>query len=329
MIRHLITGWSGRVARYYGFAMTALLVLTSCTPAPEAPLRIAIHAWPGYETLHLAQQQSYFNPSRIRLTEMANASQTSLALRNGTVEAGCLTLDEVLSLAQDGIDLRVVLVMDISDGADAVMARPDVAGLHALRGKRIALENGAVGAIMLDALLETANLKVSDIDLVPATVDEHEKIYQSGKVDAVVTFEPVRNALLKRGARVIFDSSEIPERIMDVLVVRNDRLAEHRQALKDIVAAHFHALEYREKQPQDAARILAPFLNVAEHEVIAQYDGLKVPTLEENHRFLSGAQPTLNSRAAELAELMLHHKLLQRKTNTAQLSDPGFLPEKK
>lgn len=329
MIRHLITGWSGRVARYCGLALTALLVLTSCTPAPEAPLRIAIHAWPGYETLHLAQQQSYFQPSRIRLTEMTNASQTSLALRNGTVEAGCLTLDEVLSLAQDGIDLRIVLVMDISDGADAVMARPGFTEPKTLRGKRIALENGAVGAIMLDALLETAKLKVSDVELVSATVDEHEKIYRSGKVDAVVTFEPVRSALLKQGAHVIFDSRKIPERIMDVLVVRNDKLNEHRQALKDIVAAHFRALEYQKQQPQEAAKILAPFLNVAAHEVIAQYDGLKVPSLEENRHFLSGAQPVLNSRAADLAGLMLRHRLLQRRANTAQLSTPEFLPWEK
>jgi NitT/TauT family transport system substrate-binding protein len=37
----------------------------------------------------------------------------------------------------DGLDLRVVLVLDVSAGADAVMVKPHVRGLSDLAGKRI------------------------------------------------------------------------------------------------------------------------------------------------------------------------------------------------
>lgn len=309
--------------------LAGLFALTSCSPAPETPLRVATIPWPGYESLHLAQSLEYFQPAQIRLTEMANASQISLALRNSTVEAGFATLDEVLDLVQDGVDLRVIAVMDYSNGADVVMARPGIASLQSLRGKRIAVENAAVGAMMLDAMLEAANLKVNEVQLLAATVDEHEKIYQSGTVDAVITFEPMRSALLKQGAHILFDSSRIPGRIMDVLVVRADQIDAHHQALKNLVAAHFRALDYQAQQPQDAAKRIAPYLGVAAAEVQAQYDGIKIPTLAENHALLSGAQAGLKISADKLADLMLRHQLLQHSVNTAQLNEAMFLPTRK
>lgn len=328
MMLHSHTGCSNHPAHPIraALALLVLICLAGCAPTPETPLRVATIPWPGYESLHLAQSLSYFQPVQIRLTEMANNSQVSLALRNGTLEAGLITLDEALNLIQDGVDLRVVLVMDVSNGADVVLARPGIANLQALRGKRVAVENAAVGAMMLDAMLQHSGLKVSDIQLLTATVDEHARIYQSGKADAVVTFEPVRSALLKLGAHVLFDSSLIPDRILDVLVVRADKMAEHRQALKELAAAHFRALDYQARQPQDAAKRIAPYLGVPAAEVAAQYDGIKIPGLAENHALLSGNQARLKTTAAGLADLMLRHKLLVHAVDTEHLVEPMFLP---
>ena len=101
--------------------------------------------------MHLAQSLKYFDTKQVRLVELANASQSSQAMRNGTVDAAMLTLDEVLNLKQNGLDLRIVLVMDVSNGADVLMANPSIAKLADLRGKRVGVESSAVGAVMLDA----------------------------------------------------------------------------------------------------------------------------------------------------------------------------------
>lgn len=310
-------------------ATLALVLLSGCNPAPKDPVRIAIHPFPGYETLHLALSLGYIDTALVRPVEMVNASQAAQALRNHTVDAAMMTLDEALSLMQDGVDLRVVLVMDLSNGADVVMARPEIANLQALRGKRVAVENGAVGAVMLDATLEEAGLKPADVQLLATTFNDHASVYLNGKADAVVTFEPVRSELLKQGAKILFDSSRIPGRIVDVLAVRTGAILEHRDALKQVVASHFKAMDYLAVKPQDAARRLAPFMGVKEAEVTAQFDGLKLPTLAENRALLSGVTADLNTRAASLAGLMLRRKLLQRAVNTEHLADPMFLPQEK
>jgi NitT/TauT family transport system substrate-binding protein len=238
-----------------------------------------------------------------------------------------LTLDEALSLVQDDIDLRVILVMDFSQGADVVMAHPKVLNLQGLRGKKVAVENGAVGAVMLDATLEAAGLKIDDVQLISATMNEHVKSYRTGKAEVVVTFEPMRSELLKLGAHILFDSSKIPGRIVDVLVVRTAVMNKHRHSLEKLVSAHFKALQYQVQQPQDAANRIAPFLGVAVSDVLPQYNGLKLPDLLENHALLSGKIPGLRTQASNLADLLYRRKLLQRVVSVDQLIDSSYLPQ--
>lgn len=309
------------------FCAAHSFMLTGCAKSPELPLRIAIISWPGYETLHLAQSLGYFYETQVRLVEMTNNSQSSHALRNGTVDAALLTLDELLSLMQDGIDLRVVLVMDTSNGADAVIARPEIANLQSLHGKRIAVETTAVGALMLDAMLTAGDMKAADINLIEMPVNEHVEAYQKGKIDAAVTFEPSRSQLLAQGGQILFDSQSIPGRIMDVLAVRAEVLPDHKQSLTALVAAHFKALDYIKDHPQEAAVRLAPFLGVSADQVLPQFAGLQLPDLAANHALLAGATPSLPLAATQLGELMLRRHLLHSTVAMDHLVDAGYLPE--
>ena len=288
----------------------------------EEVLRIASNVWSGYETLYLARSLGYYEDKNIRLVELPSNSQVSQSLRNGVIEAACLTLDEALSLMQDGVDLRVVLVMDISHGADVVMARPEIGTLQALRGKRIGVENAAVGATMLDAALVAGELLAEDVTIVPVTVDEHVDAYRAGRIDAVVTFEPVRSKLLQEGARVLFDSSQVPGRIVDVLVVRPEVAVAHAKALRELLKGHFRAREYLASQPQDAAKRMAPRLG---ENALEQFVGLSLPDIQENQVLLGGNPPGLRSNAGALADLMLRRKLLQKPVSVERLADPSFL----
>ncbi len=300
------------------------LAFNICSKRQEPLLRVASGLWIGYEPLYLARSLGYYENKNIRLVEMPSASQASQALRNGMIEAACLTLDEALSLLQDGVDLRVVLVIDVSHGGDALLANPGVDNLQALRGKRVGAENAAVGAIILDAALQAGALQAKDVTIVPLTVDEHADAYLAGKVDAVVTYEPVRSQLLKAGAHVLFDSSQVPGRIVDVLVVRSEIAAAHTQALKALLKGHFRAREYLASQPQDAAKRMVPRLG---ENPLAQFTGLRLLDMQENRAWLTGNSPRLKSTATELADLMLRRKLLQRPVSVERLADPSFLAE--
>lgn len=317
-----------RALRYAGYwgALFLLLSAYGCMQKPEPLLRIATNIWPGYETLYLARSLGLYDKAPIRLVEMPSASQSLHALRNGVVEAAALTLDEALNLLQDRVDLRVVLVMDVSNGADALIARAEIGDLADLRHKRVGVENTATGAVVLDAVLERAGLQAEDIMILPKTINDHLLAWQNQEVDALITFDPVRSKLIEQGGHELFDSSQIPGRILDILVVRADVIDQHKATLKTLISGYFAALEHIRQQPEDAARRLAPRMAIEPRQALALFDGVKLPNAEENRQWLSGSPSALNQAASNLAALMSRHQLLQFDIKIDSLAEPGFLP---
>ncbi|MCQ8181685.1 ABC transporter substrate-binding protein [Methylomonas sp. SURF-1] len=315
-------------------AVVGLIVLLYLTAfswtasAPQPLLRVATNVWPGYEALYLARSLGLFGSAPIRLVEMTSASQVSHALQNGAVEAAALTLDEAVAvMQQNGVELRVVLVLDASNGADALLARNGIDAVAGLQGKRIGVENTATGAVLLDAALQSAGLDISQVGIVPMTVNDHLAAWQQGDIDAVVTFEPFRSRLLAAGACELFSSRQIPGRILDVLVVRADALAAHRQALRSLVRAHFAALDYFFANPGDAAQRMAPRLGVAAAQVLPLFAGLTLPDRVANRQWLAGDKPELQPVAADLAQLMLQRRLIGDPVDVANIAAAEFVTE--
>jgi len=301
-----------------------VISITACTQSFEPPLRIGTNTWPGYEPLYLARNLGYYKKTQVNLIEMTSASEVIHALRSGTLEGATLTLDEALTLLADGIKLKVILVMDFSNGGDVLLAKPNIETLSNLRGKRIAVEYTAVGAILLDAALASAGLTVSDIEIVSCLFDNHLNCYNSN--DAVVTFEPVRTKLLTQGAKLLFDSSKIPGRIVDVLVVHDKTIQTHKHSLENLLTGYFKARKYLATQPSDAAERMALRQGITASEILTSYDGLKLPSLEDNHNLLKGNSPKLQSTAADLVEYMLARQLLRKKLNANNIINAQFLP---
>ena len=119
-----------------GALLAACLCLSSCSPAPPPALQVAAIAWPGYEPLFVAEAAGYLPPEQIQVVEQPAASDVMHLLRNRTVEAGYLTLDEALTLISQGLELNIVLIADRSRGADAVLVRPPRETLADLKGAR-------------------------------------------------------------------------------------------------------------------------------------------------------------------------------------------------
>jgi len=206
-----------------GSAMAGLAAGTGGCAA-NAAVAVGMHPWPGYETLRLAGEFGWL-PQPVRLVEFNNSTETRAGLKGGQLDAGCLTLDEVLLARAEGLSLVVIAVFDESVGADMVVARPALRRLEDLAGKRIAVERSAVGGLMLVKLLEAAGLGRDAATVIDLPPDQHPAAWRADHIDASVCYEPVASEMLALGGKRMFDSRRIPGMIVDVLAVREDRLA--------------------------------------------------------------------------------------------------------
>ncbi|MDQ6965332.1 MAG: ABC transporter substrate-binding protein, partial [Mariprofundaceae bacterium] len=223
------------------------------------------------------------------------------------------------TLAQDDIDLRIVLLLDISDGADAVIVQPGIAGLEDLRGKTIGAESSALGGYMLSRLLEKAGLKPADVQILPLMLDEHEQAFVNKRVDALITFEPVKSRLLLRGGQVVFDSSMIPGEVVDVLVVRAQVLAEHPESLNTLDTLWFRALDYMQRKPGDAAQRMQGRLKLPAEMVLEQYAGLHLGDRKANKAFFDNAASTTVKNATLMMQVMRRQQLLHDDVDVQRL----------
>lgn len=304
--------------------LLGVLLLSACSPAPESTLRIGTNIWPGYEPLYLARNLGYYQNTSIKLVELTSSSDVAHALKNGNLEGAALTLDEALTLISIGTELKVILVMDISLGGDALLVKPDVASLSQLKGKKIAVEYTAVGALLLDSALDKAQLKNQDVQIVSCNIDQHLQCYDEN--DAVITFEPNISKLRRKGAKTLFDSSQIPGQIVDVIVVNKSTITSHPNTLRQLLSGYFKAREYFNDNPQKSSKIMSSRLQVASNEVLSLFKGIKLPSLKENHQLLTTENPQLNITSEQLAQFMLARGLLKNAVNTHKISQGQFLP---
>lgn len=303
----------------------ALLGLNGCTGEPTPVLRVGADVWPGYEPLYLARDLGYFQDKPIHPVEFTSATQVIRAYQNDAIDAVCLTLDEALLLASQGADFRIVLTADFSNGADVIIGAPGTQFMHDLRGRRVGVEDTALGAFFLTRALQESGMQTGDVRVVPMQAQDHEQAFLKGDVDAVVTFEPVRSKLLARGAHILFDSSRIPSEIVDVVLVRADYLKQHPQAVADLVRGWQQAQDYLARSSDDALARMARREAATVTEMREALRGVHLPSREENFQLLSGREPALKPVLQRLAKFMLQTKLLQSPAPVDKLIEPHDL----
>jgi NitT/TauT family transport system substrate-binding protein len=296
--------------------LAIITLLTACSESAPQPLSVGSNQWPGYEPLHLAQKLGFHDGYPIKLFELTSATDVMNAFKYGQLDVAALTLDEVILLAEDMPDLVVFLVMDISNGADTLIAKPHITSLADLANQRIGVEETALGAFFFSQVLKAANLTRSDVTVVPTTVDQHLRMMESDNLDAVVTFEPTASTLVLQGNVSIFDSSQIPDTIVDVLVTTRPVLEAKYNTIQTLVSAHWDALDYLTHNPEEAAKLMAPRLHISSEQLLQSYEGLLLPNQRHNQRLLGGE---LDTTVTQHQSLMLKERIINQNSNLETL----------
>jgi NitT/TauT family transport system substrate-binding protein len=293
----------------------------------QPPLRIGTNVWIGAEPLYLARDLGQLDREAVQLVEYPSASEVSRAFRNQAIDGMVVSLDELFALAVDGLEPRIVAVVDVSHGADVVVGRSGMRTMKDLRGKRVAVESGALGAFVLARALTLNGMAARDVSIVPLESNEHPAAFEQGQVDGAVTFDPYRTQMLAAGAHTLFDSSQIPGEIVDLLAVRASVLEKNPLAVQTLLTGWFKALDHLEREPSDAAARMAVREQITAEQFLQALRGLRIPSRADNLKMLAGATPGLVVSGRRLLTLMVEEKLLRGTLDIERLLAPGPLQQ--
>jgi NitT/TauT family transport system substrate-binding protein len=155
--------------------------------------------------------------------------------------------------------------------------------------------------------------------------NEQPKAFENGEVDAAVTFDPYRSQLLRAGATTLFDSTQIPGEIVDLIAVRASALVKQPKAIQTLLSGWFRAIDYLKREPLDAARRMGVRQQSSGEQFLEALKGLHIPSREENMKLLGGTAPGLAVNANRLMDLMIESKLLQSRVKVEEILAPGPL----
>lgn len=144
----------------------------------------------------------------------------------GGYDAVTLTNMDALSIpAAGGVDTTAVIVGDFSAGNDAVFLK-GAGTLADIAGRDVNLVEFSVSHYLLARALDSVGLIEADLRVINTADPDMVGAFQTEDVTAMVTWNPmVAEIAGLPDATMVFDSSQIPGEIIDLMVASTDALA--------------------------------------------------------------------------------------------------------
>lgn len=275
--------------------------------AAWSPARIGINRWAGYAALEMAAEAELFTDDQALVLPMGSTREAMAKFEAGHLDAIGATFEEALWLAGRGKRYRIAMVLDVSEGGDALLSRPGV-GLAMLRGKRVGVERFGPGERLLEEALGLVGMSGRDVRKEHIAADRLAESLRGGEVDAVAAFEPALSSLEKEGFERIYDSAQLKGRIADALLVSEEAAADpgKRAGICAALRGHLAKSESARRDRKAAAREIAKIREARAQDYERAWEGLRALTWKESEAALrdpEGARSWAEQAASAMERL--------------------------
>jgi NitT/TauT family transport system substrate-binding protein len=320
-----------RLFRTLSTLLVIIFLISACTgtssqDTPKTPLRVSWSLWPGYYPIAIAQEKGFFEKHGVQVEPVFYPVYSNQAadLASGMIDGSLTVMSDTFydSLSKD---VKIVLVLDNSAGADQVVASANIKSLSDLRGKRLGVQPGTVSGVLLIRQMLAANgISPSDVTFVQIGP---EKVPASipNLIDAGYTYEPFTFQSRAKGDKVVFSSADAPGLIVDVLAFRKDIIQNRPEDVKAFIAAWFEAQQYWKDHSDEGNAIIAKAAGLKPEEVSAE--GVNLFDLNANLKTFTQGEDYTSVYFAAQQELQFSVGTgdITRPVKINDLLDPSFL----
>lgn len=161
----------------------------------------------------------------------------------GGFDACTMTNMDALTIpAAGGVDSTALVVGDFSNGNDGVVLKA-YDDLKDIKGQTVNLVELSVSHYLLARGLESVGMSEADVKVVNTSDADMVAVFPTAGVTSVVTWNPLLSEILEMpGANKVFDSSDIPGEIIDLLVINTETLKANPKLGKALTGAWYEIM---------------------------------------------------------------------------------------
>jgi NitT/TauT family transport system substrate-binding protein len=176
----------------------------------------------------------------------------------GKFEACAMTNMDALTIpAVGGVDSTALIVGSFSNGNDGIVIKQGNA-VKDLKGRSVKLVEFSVSHYLLARALAMNGMSERDVRTVNTSDADIAAVFASDAKGAAVTWNPpLQQARNAKGAKMIFDSSQIPGEIIDLMVVKSGAPDALKKALAGAWYEAMRLMSGRDKAANDALEAMA------------------------------------------------------------------------
>lgn len=286
----------GRRHALAGLAGLATAALLGCgrggNGAPPRIFTLAYDIWPGYYSAALADALGLLAEAGLGLRMIAPGTTDRMLaeFHAGRHDLIACSIGDIIPMAGRSRDIAIVLSSDESAGGDQVFQRrgfdPGSAGLI-----RIGTDFSGFGELFMRDYLAQAGLADRPLQWLHVDASEVRYALDAGSIDIGNTWEPYASATARAGHRRVFDSSQTPALITQVVVAKRRLIEAERPRLAAFCAAWLEATERWLADVPAGQKTIEAHLGL--EPGAASLAGIRLHTLADNRRLLDGEAPAL------------------------------------
>ena len=296
---------------------------------PEAgTFKLGIEPWLGYGQWYVAADKGLFKQNGLDGVEIVNFAEDkdiNAALASGVIDGANIATHTAMGMVAAGLQVKIVLLLDVSMQADAILAGKDIATVKDLKGKQVAFEEGTTSDILLNYALRQNGMSIADIQKVPMPAADAGSALIAGRVPVAVTYEPYLTAarLQDKSVKLLFTAGEDPGLVSDVLVVRDEVLKSKPGQVLALVKSWDQALKVYQSDTPASRETIAKAVGSSVADLNTAFDGVKYYSLAENKKAIEGDFVT--KTYVDVQDAAKKAGLIKADVPPAQIIDPAFV----
>ncbi|MCB2425704.1 putative urea ABC transporter substrate-binding protein [Methylophaga pinxianii] len=225
---------------------------------------------------------------------------------------GCTmtNMDALTIPAAGGVDSTALILGDFSNGNDGIVLKGADKTLADIKGQRVNLVELSVSHYLLARALDSVDMSERDVTVVNTSDADLVGVFNASDVTSTVTWNPLLSEITAIPETTkVFDSSDIPGEIIDMLVVNTETLEANPAFGKALTGAWYEIMAKMQAGDKDALTMMAEASGTDLAGYKAQLDATNMfYTAAEAVSFANSDQ--LQSTMKHITEFSFDHGLL-------------------